>query len=77
VGYCKDSREAVRLPEKWARSIQHRRLSSPSIRLQGYTKTSRSRGFQPMMAKELTTLRERCAKEAGDGHLELYNSTMR
>ena len=36
-----------------------------------------ARGFQPMSAKEMTALRDRCAKEAGDGHLELYKSTMR
>ena len=36
-----------------------------------------ARGFQPMTAKEMTALRERCAQEAGDGHLELYKSTMR
>ncbi len=36
-----------------------------------------ARGFTPMTLKEMDALRERCAREAGDGHLELYKSTMR
>ena len=35
-----------------------------------------ARGFQPMTAEEMEALRERCAPAAGDGHLELYKSTM-
>ena len=34
-----------------------------------------ARGFQPLSAEEMQALRDRCAKEAGDGHLELYKST--
>jgi hypothetical protein len=30
-----------------------------------------------MTGKEMIALRDRCAKEDGDGHLELYKSTMR
>ena len=36
-----------------------------------------ARGFQPMTAEEMETLSERCASAAGDGHLELYKSTMK
>jgi uncharacterized protein len=36
-----------------------------------------ARGFQPMTATEMETLRRRCAATAGDGHLELYKSTMK
>ncbi|HBI44562.1 MAG TPA: aldo/keto reductase [Planctomycetales bacterium] len=34
-----------------------------------------ARGFTPMKLDEMEALRKRCAKEAGDGHLELYKST--
>jgi len=36
-----------------------------------------ARGFKPMMAEEMEALRKRCAPAAGDGHLELYKSTMK
>jgi predicted aldo/keto reductase-like oxidoreductase len=36
-----------------------------------------ARGFQPMTAEEMGALRRRCARAAGDGHLELYKSTMK
>src|SRR4051794_19918757 len=36
-----------------------------------------ARGFQPMPAAEMEALRGRCAAAAGDGHLELYKSTMK
>ena len=36
-----------------------------------------ARGFQPMTAEEMETLNKRCARAAGDGHLELYKSTMK
>src|SRR5271165_765915 len=36
-----------------------------------------ARGFQPMSADEMEALRRRCAQAAGDGHLELYKSTMK
>ena len=36
-----------------------------------------ARGFRPMTADEMASLRARCAPEAGDGHLELYKSTMK
>jgi uncharacterized protein len=36
-----------------------------------------ARGFQPMTQDEMATLQERCAAAAGDGHLELYKSTMK
>ncbi len=36
-----------------------------------------ARGFQPMTAEEMEALRRRCARAAGDGHLELYKSTMK
>jgi aryl-alcohol dehydrogenase-like predicted oxidoreductase len=36
-----------------------------------------ARGFKPMTAKEMEDLRRRCSAPAGDGHLELYESTMR
>jgi aryl-alcohol dehydrogenase-like predicted oxidoreductase len=36
-----------------------------------------ARGFQPMTAEEMETLSKRCAPAAGDGHLELYKSTMK
>jgi predicted aldo/keto reductase-like oxidoreductase len=36
-----------------------------------------ARGFQPMPANEMEALRRRCAPAAGDGHLELYKSTMK
>jgi predicted aldo/keto reductase-like oxidoreductase len=36
-----------------------------------------ARGFQPMTAAEMETLSKRCAAAAGDGHLELYKSTMK
>jgi hypothetical protein len=36
-----------------------------------------ARGFKPMTAEEMDTLRRRCAPAAGDGHLELYKSTMK
>jgi predicted aldo/keto reductase-like oxidoreductase len=36
-----------------------------------------ARGFKPMAAREMAELAQRCAKAAGDGHLELYKSTMR
>jgi aryl-alcohol dehydrogenase-like predicted oxidoreductase len=35
-----------------------------------------ARGFKPMTAEEMEALRRRCAPAAGDGHLELYKSTM-
>jgi hypothetical protein len=34
-------------------------------------------GFKPMTAEQMEALRRRCAKAAGDGHLELYKSTMK
>ena len=36
-----------------------------------------ARGFTPMTAAEMQILRDRCSKAAGDGHLELYKSTMK
>jgi aryl-alcohol dehydrogenase-like predicted oxidoreductase len=36
-----------------------------------------ARGFNPMTAKEMEALCRRCAPAAGDGHLELYKSTMK
>jgi aryl-alcohol dehydrogenase-like predicted oxidoreductase len=36
-----------------------------------------ARGFKPMTAEEMEALRKRCAAAAGDGHLELYKSTMK
>jgi aryl-alcohol dehydrogenase-like predicted oxidoreductase len=36
-----------------------------------------ARGFQPMTAPEMDAIRRRCAAAAGDGHLELYKSTMK
>jgi uncharacterized protein len=36
-----------------------------------------ARGFKPMTEKEMDALRKRCAPEGGDGHLELYKSTMK
>ncbi len=36
-----------------------------------------ARGFQPMTPDEMETLSKRCAQAAGDGHLELYKSTMK
>jgi aryl-alcohol dehydrogenase-like predicted oxidoreductase len=36
-----------------------------------------ARGFKPMSAEEMDALRKRCATAAGDGHLELYKSTMK
>jgi aryl-alcohol dehydrogenase-like predicted oxidoreductase len=36
-----------------------------------------ARGFRPMSAKEMDALQKRCAEAAGDGHLELYKSTMK
>src|SRR5207253_1291408 len=36
-----------------------------------------ARGFRPMSPTEMDALRRRCAPAAGDGHLELYKSTMK
>jgi len=36
-----------------------------------------ARGFQPMTAEEMEALVRRCAAAAGDGHLELYKSTLK
>jgi aryl-alcohol dehydrogenase-like predicted oxidoreductase len=36
-----------------------------------------ARGFKPMSQQEMELLDNRCAKSAGDGHLELYKSTMK
>src|SRR4051812_45956330 len=36
-----------------------------------------ARGFRPMTAVEMEALSKRCAAAAGDGHLELYKSTMK
>ena len=36
-----------------------------------------ARGFEPMTDDEMGALRRRCAPAAGDGHLELYKSTMK
>ena len=36
-----------------------------------------ARGFRPLAAAGLDALRRRCAAAAGDGHLELYKSTMK
>jgi len=36
-----------------------------------------ARGFQPMAAAEMEALRRRCSAAAGDGHLEMYKSTMK
>jgi predicted aldo/keto reductase-like oxidoreductase len=36
-----------------------------------------ARGFRPMAAEEMEALRSRCSPAAGDGHLELYKSTMK
>src|SRR5207253_3687683 len=36
-----------------------------------------ARGFTPMPAAEMEALRRRCAPAAGDGHLEMYKSTMK
>ncbi len=35
-----------------------------------------ARGFQPMTSAEMEALVRRCAESAGDGHYELYKSTM-
>jgi aryl-alcohol dehydrogenase-like predicted oxidoreductase len=34
-----------------------------------------ARGFKPMSAQEMQTLRERCRPSSGDGHLELFKTT--
>jgi aryl-alcohol dehydrogenase-like predicted oxidoreductase len=36
-----------------------------------------ARGFKPMAAAKMEALARRCAQAAGDGHLELYKSTMK
>jgi aryl-alcohol dehydrogenase-like predicted oxidoreductase len=36
-----------------------------------------ARGFKPMTTEEMDALRRRCMPAAGDGHLELYKSTMK
>jgi hypothetical protein len=36
-----------------------------------------ARNFKRMATEEMETLRTRCAAAAGDGHLELYKSTMK
>jgi uncharacterized protein len=36
-----------------------------------------ARRFKPMAAAEMDSLRKRCAASAGDGHLELYKSTLK
>ena len=36
-----------------------------------------ARGFRPMTAQEREALERRCRPAAGDGHLELYKSTMK
>jgi hypothetical protein len=36
-----------------------------------------ARGIKLMTAEEMEALRKRCASAAGDGHLELYKSTMK
>ena len=36
-----------------------------------------ARGFQPLTEQEMQALRDRCARAAADGHLELYKSTMK
>src|SRR5205823_4555550 len=36
-----------------------------------------ARGFKPMTAAEMDALVRRCQAAAGDGHLELYKSTMK
>jgi uncharacterized protein len=36
-----------------------------------------ARGFKPMSGAEMEALRRRCARDAADGHVELYKSTLR
>jgi aryl-alcohol dehydrogenase-like predicted oxidoreductase len=36
-----------------------------------------ARDFRPMSAQAMQSLRERCAAAAGDGHLEMYKSTVK
>jgi aryl-alcohol dehydrogenase-like predicted oxidoreductase len=36
-----------------------------------------ARGFKPLPREEMAALRQRCAPAAGDGHLELYKSTIK
>src|SRR5207248_10372068 len=36
-----------------------------------------ARGFKPMTVQEMEALYKRCAPAAGDGHLEMYKSTMK
>ena len=36
-----------------------------------------ARGFTPLSEEQMQALRDRCAAVAGDGHLELYKSTMK
>jgi predicted aldo/keto reductase-like oxidoreductase len=36
-----------------------------------------ARGFTPMTAEAMESLRQRCGAPAGDGHLEMYKSTMK
>lgn len=36
-----------------------------------------ARGFKPMTGAEMEALARRCAPDAGDGHLELYKSSMK
>src|SRR5206468_1149056 len=43
----------------------------------GHKNLAIARGFQPMTAEEMEVLVRRCAAAAGDGHLELYKSTMK
>src|SRR5205085_11729453 len=36
-----------------------------------------ARGFTPLSPRQMQALRGRCAAAAGDGHLEMYKSTMK
>ena len=36
-----------------------------------------ARGFKPMTIQQMETLRSRCARAAGDGHFEIYKTSLR
>jgi predicted aldo/keto reductase-like oxidoreductase len=42
-----------------------------------YQNLAIARGFRPMTSEEMAALSQRCLDAAGDGHLELYKSTMK
>lgn len=66
--------EAIRYAMSLPVAVTVTGIDSPEVLRQNL---AIARGFQAMTPEEMDALRKRCAPAAGDGHLEMYKSTMK